>query len=121
MKKIIAFVIAALPGMAFAQQLTDINSVANKATSIGSLVISIAISLAVVWIIVSIVRYLIAGGEEQRKKGAAAVLWGVVGLALILSIWGLVYLFTNTFKTQNQTPTSDINRTTTLPTPNVVQ
>lgn len=121
MKKIIAFVLASSPVLAFAQQpLTDINSVASKATYIGNLVISLAISFAILWIIVSIVRYLIAGGEEGRKKAGPAILWGIVGLFVILSIWGLVAILRNTFKTQDTVP-NDLEQKTKLPTPIYVQ
>jgi uncharacterized membrane protein len=61
MKKLIAFVLASTPVFAFAQTLTDIYSVAQKATNIGDLIIKIAISLAVLWIIVSVVKYLVLG------------------------------------------------------------
>lgn len=103
MKKILAFVLAFSPLFASAQQLRDINSISTKAISIGNLIIQLAISLAVLWIIVSVVRYLIAGAddEEARKKGGQAILWGVVGLAVILSIWGLVSILTNSFQFDN--------------------
>ncbi len=118
MKKIIASVLAFSPVLAFAQQpITDINTLSTKATDIGNLVIALAISLAVIWIIVSVVRYLIAGGEEDRAKGGKAILWGVVGLFVILSIWGLVAILKNTFRTQDNIPVTEINRTTTLPVP----
>ena len=120
MKKLIAFVLTVSPALALAQPLTDINSVATKATNIGNLVLALAISLSIVWIIVSIVRYLIAGGEEDRKKGGMAILWGVVGLFVILSIWGLVAILRNSFRTQDQVPINEINRTTTLPQPGTV-
>lgn len=120
MKKIIAFVssIALLsPLLVSAQQLTDINSVATKATNIGNLVVGLAISFAVIFIIFSVIKYLIAGGEEDKKKGGMAILYGVIGLFVILSIWGLVAILRNSFRTQDQIPTGDINRVLTLPPP----
>jgi len=119
MKKIIAFVITLMPSLVLAQTapLTDINSVAGKATNIGTLVIGLAISLAVIWIIVSVVRYLIAGGEDDRNKGGMAILWGVVGLFVILSIWGLVSILRKSFVTQDQVPTQDIRNVSELPPP----
>ena len=122
MKKIIAFVLAFLPATAFAQQsINDINGVATKVTSIGNLIIELAISLAVVWIVVSVVMYLIAGGDpEKRKEGGLRILWGVVGLVVITGIWGLVYIVKHSFVTNDQNP---INSTTQslLPTPPTVQ
>jgi Kef-type K+ transport system membrane component KefB len=122
MKKLIAFLLVVAPVSASAQsqQLNNINDVAGRATNIGTLVIELAISLAVVWIIVSVVRYLIAGGEEGRTKGRDAIIWGVVGLFVILSIWGLVFLLTNSFKTQNATPTNEIKNVSNLPQPSQI-
>jgi len=110
--KFIAGVIAFSPTLVFAQQLNDINSVAMKATNIGNLVVRLAISFAVLFIIISVVRYLIAGSddEEARKKGGQAILYGVIGLFAILSIWGLVYLLTNSFQFgQNRLPEDRVN------------
>ena len=116
MKKIIAKSIAAIlafsPSLAFAAQLSNINDVTSTATNIGNLIIKLAISFAVLFIIVSVVRYLIAGSsdEEARKKGGQAILYGVIGLVAILSIWGLVYLVTNSFQLAgNQQPVNQIN------------
>lgn len=123
MKKIIAFVLATSPLLTFAQTpLTDLNSVASKATNIGNVVIGLAISIAVLWIIINTVRYLIATNDPvNRAKGGQGILFGVVGLFVILSIWGLVAILRTSFRTQDQVPTSEINRTTTLPQPGYVQ
>jgi hypothetical protein len=127
MKKVIALVLAGSPLLAFAQQLTDINSVASKAVNIGNLIVGLAISIAVLWIIVNVVRYLIATNDpEKRKQGGYGILWGVVGLFVILSIWGLVAILRNSFKTQDRAPSydnillNDINQTTSLPRPGTV-
>ena len=105
MKKLIALLVAFVPVSAFAQSLTtisNINDVSDKFTQILNTSVIILISFSVVWIIVNVVRYLIAGGEEDRKKGGMAILWGVVGLFVILSIWGLVAILKNSFKTNSE-------------------
>lgn len=105
MKKLIALTLSLAPLSAFAQQITDANGLTSKLTNLGNTVVVLLISFSVIWIIVNVVRYLIAGGEEDRKKGGMAILWGVVGLFVILSIWGLVAILSNTFSTQNNVPT----------------
>ncbi len=107
MKKILILITILFPTFASAQQLRDINDVAKKSVNIGNLIVELAISLAVLFIIVNVVRYLIAGSddEEARKKGGDAILYGVIGLFAILSIWGMVFLLTNTFRfSDNQRP-----------------
>lgn len=122
MKKIIASIIAGFPVLASAQTIIkNIDDLAGKATNIGSLVITITISLAVVWIIINVVRYLVISGEEEKKKGGMAILYGVVALFVILSIWGLVAILRNSFKTQDYRPETEIRNTVTLPNPPLVQ
>lgn len=115
MKKLIVSVLTFLPVLSFAQTLTNIDDVATKATRIGNLVIEIAISLAVIWIIINVIKYLIAGGEDQRAAGGKAILFGVIGLFVILSIWGLVAILTNSFKTNSNRPTNEINTNVHIP------
>jgi bacteriorhodopsin len=124
MKKLIALVLVAVPTLVSAQTLEtikNINDVAAKATNIGNLVVALAISLCVVWIIVSIVRYFIAGGDDAAKNAKSSIIFGVVGLFIIMSIWGLVNILRNTFNTNNVVPERDINIINTLPKPVQVQ
>lgn len=123
MKKIIASAIALAPLAALAAPLENINQVASRATQIGNLVIQLAIALAVVWIVVSVVRYLIIGAanEDARKAARSSIVWGIVGLFVILSIWGIVFILTQSFSTRNITPTQEINKIGTLPPPPVVE
>lgn len=101
MKKLIALTLALAPLSAFAQEITNLDGLTTKATNIGTVAVTLLISFSVIWIVVNVVRYLIAGGEDDRKKGGMAILWGIVGLFLILSIWGLVAILKNTFSTDN--------------------
>lgn len=99
-------------------KLTDINSVAAKATSLGTLFIQLAIAFAVIYIIYGVVRYLIAEGEGGRQKGGEIILYGIIGLFVILSIWGLVAILRNSFRTDDQLP-SDLKYGTLDLIPNV--
>lgn len=107
MKKIIAALVALTPGVAFAQAITDVNSLTYKLTNLGNTVIEILIAFAVIWIIYNVVRYIVkADNPDERKPIGSAILWGIVGLFVILSIWGLVRILTNTFRTDTTAPTS---------------
>lgn len=112
MKKIIALGLALSPTLAFAQsQISDLNSATDKAVSIGNTAVQILISLAVIWIIYSVVRYMVIGAssEEARTAARQSVIYGVIGLFIILSIWGLVAILRNTFRTQDQIPQNQID------------
>lgn len=103
MKKIIAIIAFASPSVALAQSLapiTNINDVTNKALSIGNTVTYLLVALAVIFIVWNVVMYMIKAGDDGARKAAGLnVLWGIVGLFVIVSIWGLVNILTNSFKT----------------------
>ena len=110
MKKLLSIAVLLVPSVALAAtQITDLNGVSSEMLKIGNLVIYLLISLAIVFIIWNIVLYFIKGSSEEgaRKKAGLNIVWGVVGLAIALSIWGLVNILTGTFQT-NTTPPTDI-------------
>ena len=112
MKKIIASLVLLTPSLAFAQTevITDVNTLSQKIVGIFNLAIYLLIALAVLFIIWNIVMYLIKGGSDEggRAKAGASILWGIVGLVIILSIWGIVNIFTNTFRTTGNIQTQPI-------------
>lgn len=54
------------------------------------IVVPIAITLALIYFIWQVVKYVIAADEEQKTDARKKMLYGVVGLFLIIAIWGLV-------------------------------
>ncbi len=107
MKKIVTVVsLLVFPVVAFAQQVVpgaggnvvDADSLFGKVNSILNAIIPILISVAVVWLIYAIVRYVVAGDEDGKKEGKKHMIWGIIGLFVILSIWGLVNILVQTFR-----------------------
>jgi len=87
-------------------KITDVNSLATRIAGLGNTVLYLLVGLAVIYIIWSVVHYLINPASADDKKAAAMnILWGIVGLAIIVSIWGIVNVMINTFSTNTNTPT----------------
>ena len=65
-------------------------------------------AIAFIVFIWGVFQYFVAGGanEEQRDKGKQLVMWGIIGFVVMVSVWGLVNLVTNTlnFGEGNGTP-----------------
>ncbi len=63
------------------------------------LMLPLIVSLAVVVIIFNVFKYFILKGDsaESHKQGATYIMFAVIALAAILSLWGLVRLVQNTF------------------------
>lgn len=87
-------------------QLRNVNDVVTRFVSIGTVIIYVLVALAFVYIVWAVVQYLVKGdeGDETRHQAGMRIFWGIVGLAIIVSLWGLVNLLINTFWTNTSRP-----------------
>jgi fumarate reductase subunit D len=61
-------------------------------------IIAVVIALAVLGLFIGIFRYGFSLGNEDHIKEAKRILfWGVVGLFVMVSIWGILRLLAQTF------------------------
>ncbi len=61
-------------------------------------VIPLIFALATVVFIWGVVQYVINTDDEKKKsKGREFMIWGIIGLTVMFSIWGLVSILANTF------------------------
>ena len=61
-------------------------------------VVPLLVALAVVSFVYGIIQYfLFPDNEEKRKAGKTFMFWGIVTLFVMVSIWGLVGIFSGTF------------------------
>lgn len=66
--------------------------------------IPVAITLGVVYFVWGVVQYMIGGGDEAKKKGRDHIIYGLIGLAVIVGMWGLVNIVSNTFGLSGNAP-----------------
>jgi predicted membrane channel-forming protein YqfA (hemolysin III family) len=96
------------PFLAFAQSITGNGSCAAQAAgtlgyilciagNILNTLIPILIVLGVVYFIWGVLQYVISADEEAKKKGKDHMIWGIIGLVVIVALWGLVSVLTTTF------------------------
>jgi predicted PurR-regulated permease PerM len=90
----------------------------TRLASIGTVIVYLLVALALVYIVYSVVQYFIKGKEgESRGAAGMQILWGIVGLAIILSLWGLVNVLLQTFgTTTTNAPTGKLPQTNFLTT-----
>jgi hypothetical protein len=62
-----------------------------------NILVPVLIALGVVYLVWGIVQYVIGDSDEAKKKGREKMIWGIIGLTVIIALWGLVYLLANTF------------------------
>ena len=77
--------------------ISDIWDLIYQFQDILNSIIPVLIALGVVYFIWGVTRYVIADGEEAKKKGKDVIIYGLIGLTVIFSLWGLVNIIINTF------------------------
>ena len=61
-------------------------------------VIPLIFALAVTMFVWGVVQFVINSSEEAKKeKGRQFMIWGIIALAVMTSVWGLVAILGNTF------------------------
>ena len=112
-KKLIAlsgFSLLAAPLWVFAQTSTGascysgqvgIQAVICKIGEILNTLIPILVVLGVVYFIWGVVQYVISSDEEAKASGRMRMIWGIIGLVVIVAMWGLVNIVTSTFNLTN--------------------
>jgi hypothetical protein len=91
-----------LPGVAGAVTILD---TLNLVSTVIGLLVPIIISLALVVFFWGMVVYLAKMGDDtERKKGLQLMIWGVVAIFVMVSIWGIIGLLQSTFKVNRTDP-----------------
>lgn len=111
----IVFVVVAMPVSSFAQnsggatQATPatLNSCSSKISDVGDVickfgellnsVLPLLLALGVVYFVWGVVMYVIGSDEEAKKRGKDRIIFGIIGLVIIVGLWGLVNIVVNTF------------------------
>ena len=106
------FVMGLAPVVAFAQAPPRGGDVSAGSETVGTIlckfnqilagVVPVLIALGVVYFIFGVISYVIGADEEAKKKGRDRIIFGIIGLAVIIGVWGLVAILRNTFDLRNQ-------------------
>jgi uncharacterized membrane protein YidH (DUF202 family) len=60
-------------------------------------IIPLLVGLGVIVFVSGVVQYVIANEEEAKTKGRDRMIYGIIGLVVIASVWGLVSIVVQTF------------------------
>lgn len=100
MKKIsFAGVLALTPVLAFAQ--SGGRGLDSTLKTIGELIgtaTPIVVALALLYFFWGLAMFILnAGDEDKKNKGRAVMIWGIIALFIIVSVWGLIGLVQQSF------------------------
>lgn len=97
---VVSAAVLALPSIAGAASLFDTLSLAN--TFLNAL-IGLFITLAIVVFFWGLIKYLMNMGEN-KAEGLQIMMYGVIAIFVMVSIWGIIRLLQNTFKVTSTDP-----------------
>jgi len=105
-----------LPFLAFAENVPcQTGTLFGVLCTIGRVlnaIVPILVALGVVYFIWGVVSYVISSDEEAKKSGRDRIIFGIIGLAVIIGMWGLVNILGKTFGVESG---SGVNTGPTLP------
>jgi len=80
-------------------EITSIQGLLSRINALLNTIVPFIVGLAVFVIIWGVFQYVTrAGDEEKRAEAKLFVVWGVVFVFIMVSIWGLVNILVNTFE-----------------------
>jgi hypothetical protein len=88
-----------LPMVASAQQLGSFKELVGLAlTLVGYLMQTIfaLFSLGIIYTVFKYISALNAGDGKTAGEMRLRLIWGIVGMAVLFSLWGIIYIFTHT-------------------------
>ncbi len=101
---LLAFLFSALLFVPFvasaAGSAQDLKSLIALITDLINRIVPLIFSMAVIVILWGVAQS-ISGSEEKRTEGKNIIIWGVIGLFAMVSIWGLVNILVGTFQLDN--------------------
>ncbi len=89
------FALAVVPVPGFSADV-DLNYLESALDAIATLVaqlVPLAIAIGLLFFIWGIVQFIVSSGDEEaRDAGKRRMVWGIIALFVIVSVWGLVGL-----------------------------
>jgi hypothetical protein len=93
--------VLAFPLLTFAAGKT-LRDIVKIFTDYLGIAVGLIISIAIVTFVFNVYRYFFT--DEDKKEAGKYVMYSTIGFFVILSLWGLVAILTNTFKLDNTPP-----------------
>ena len=96
MKKVIIASLVFAPTLAFAQTLDNLETLVDSIGNLVGLALPIVVGIALLAFFWGLVKFIFSQGNEEAKGDAKKImLWGVIALFVMVSVWGLIRFIGN--------------------------
>jgi hypothetical protein len=107
MKKFIGIGVLSLTPL-FALAQTTLGDILATIGDLVNTLIPIAVAIALLFFFWGLAQYILKASDEDGRKAARdTMIWGIIALFVIVSVWGLVQILQDTFNVGSQ-DTADI-------------
>ncbi|MFA6257543.1 MAG: hypothetical protein WC671_00850 [Candidatus Paceibacterota bacterium] len=86
--------------------LTGLGKIICQLKQLLNSILPVLIALGVVYFVWGVVQYVISDEEAAKEKGKDRIIYGIIGFAVVVGLWGLVNIVVNTFGLSGATPPS---------------
>lgn len=91
---------------AYAETLNEF--IGNADNLIINPIIKLLFALAVVYFLYGVFEFILnQQSEEKKTTGKSHMLWGVIGITIMIGVWSILTVLLNTFGLSNQVKVSD--------------
>lgn len=97
MKKIIGAGLAFAPFLAFAEvlELGGTKGIVGNVTDFLGVLVPFILALAVLFVLFGVLQFVMSAGDEEGRKAAKAkMIWGIVGIIIMVSLYGIINFLT---------------------------
>ncbi len=103
-KYIAVAVVALLPVMVMANDHQTIGGIGMVILNLLNIVLLIALALAFLYFVFGVMKYMTGKEADDKAKAREQMLYGIIGLFVIFSTWGLVRVLQNTMGIESGGP-----------------
>ncbi|MCI5108533.1 MAG: pilin [Candidatus Pacebacteria bacterium] len=104
MKKVLTGILTFSPAILLAAD-SDFSNINSFVSSLGKVInnlLPIVVALALLYFFWGLARFILAAGDEDSKEnGKRIMIWGVVALFVMVSVWGIVNFMRDIFGVEN--------------------
>jgi len=120
-KTLVLASLLAFPGLAFAQIATgNLTTFVQTIGTIVNMLVPLTATLAVVVFFYGLAKYIFnSGDEEKRKEGKDIMIWGILAMFVLTTIWGIIGFMQRTIGSDTG-PTKDTIAPPNFDVPNLV-
>ena len=90
--------------------ITTFGGLLNRVNLVLNTIVPFLVGIAVFIVIWGVFKYIASAAEEEKRAEARAfIVWGIIGIFAMVSVWGFVNILVNSFDLSTQAPAARPN------------